>query len=103
MTADRFFEKAVERIFFQKRPDQFIFKEKIRPELCMVNGLGIPESVILPYLLKTADIMQKAHHPCKIRVFRGQRKTACDPYAKIADRKSMLHLQPDLGIIQIVV
>ena len=35
------------------------------------NGLGISECVILPYLLKTADVMQKSHHPCKVRVFRG--------------------------------
>ena len=79
----------------QKIADMAVSKQVMRPVFGMVHGPIIDERMILPQLLKSADIVEDADEPGQIHIILRQIQTQSNLFTQPAHPQRMSILQPD--------
>ena len=72
-----------------------VSKQVMRPVFGMVHGPIIDERMILPQLLKAADIVEDADEPGQIHIILRQIQTPGNLFTQPAHPQRMSILQPD--------
>ena len=84
---------ALRKALRRESSDQSLPEQKVRAELRMIHGLCVEKCPVTPYLLKAADVVQKAQEPGQI-----QR----DPSAETRHPERVHDLKTDHGIFRVI-